>query len=134
MRARRGSRAAPRPPSARTWYAREIVDIPDEVGWRTHATPRLLAGLVPPVGLRFAPSPPRTSRFGDSSAPYARPHKRPRLGPREGAFGVALEKVWQDWCSPLVLVKPATVITLCVAQHAAPLEIPLRARNAHQFR
>jgi hypothetical protein len=36
--------------------------------------------------------------------------KRPRLKPGERAFWVALSKIWRDWHSPLVLVKPATVI------------------------
>ena len=41
-------------------------------------------------------------------AAYTRTQKRPRLKPGERAF--ALSKVWRDWRSPLVLVKPATVI------------------------
>ena len=43
-------------------------------------------------------------------ATYARTQKRPRLKPRERAFWAALSRVWSDWRSPLVLVKPATVI------------------------
>jgi len=43
-------------------------------------------------------------------AAYTRIQKRPRLKPGEGAFWVALSKVWRGWRSPLVLVKPATVI------------------------
>jgi putative transposase len=43
-------------------------------------------------------------------ATYARTQKRPRLKPQERAFWVALSRVWSDWRSPLVLVKPATVI------------------------
>ena len=43
-------------------------------------------------------------------ATYARLHKRPRLKPRERAFWVALSRVWSEWRSPLVFVKPATVI------------------------
>jgi putative transposase len=36
--------------------------------------------------------------------------KRPRLKPQERVFWVALSRVWQSWRSPLVMVKPATVI------------------------
>jgi len=43
-------------------------------------------------------------------ATYARRQKRPRLKPEERAFWVALSKVWQSWRSPLLMVKPATVI------------------------
>jgi putative transposase len=43
-------------------------------------------------------------------ATYARAQKRPRLRPVERAFWVALSKAWQEWRSPLVFVKPATVI------------------------
>jgi putative transposase len=43
-------------------------------------------------------------------ATYARLQKRPRLKPQERAFWVALSRVWQSWRSPLVFVKPATVI------------------------
>jgi hypothetical protein len=43
-------------------------------------------------------------------ATYARTRKRTRLKPQERAFWVALSKVWQDWRSPLVLVRPAPVI------------------------
>ena len=43
-------------------------------------------------------------------AAYTRTQKRPRLKPGDRAFWVALSKVWRDWRSPLVLVKPATVI------------------------
>jgi putative transposase len=43
-------------------------------------------------------------------ATYARSQKRPRLKPLERAFWVALSRSWRDWRSPLVLVKPATVI------------------------
>jgi len=43
-------------------------------------------------------------------ATYARTQKRPRLKHGERAFWVALSKVWQEWRSPLLLVKPATVI------------------------
>ena len=43
-------------------------------------------------------------------ATYIRIQKRPRLKPGEKAFGVSLSKAWRDWCSALVLVKPATVI------------------------
>jgi putative transposase len=43
-------------------------------------------------------------------ATYARTQKRPRLKPEERAFWVALSRVWQDWRSPLLFVKPATVI------------------------
>jgi len=41
---------------------------------------------------------------------YTRTQKRPRLKSGDRAFWVALSKVWRDWRSPLVLVKPATVI------------------------
>jgi hypothetical protein len=41
---------------------------------------------------------------------YARTQRRPRLKPDERAFWVALSRVWSDWRSPLVLVKPATVV------------------------
>jgi len=43
-------------------------------------------------------------------ATSARSQKRPRLKPQERAFWVALSRVWQEWHSPLVLVKPSTVI------------------------
>jgi hypothetical protein len=43
-------------------------------------------------------------------ATYTRRENRPRLKPQARAFWVALSKVWQGWRSPLVLVKPATVI------------------------
>ena len=43
-------------------------------------------------------------------ATYARTIKRPRLKPVDRAFWVALSRVWQSWRSPLVLLKPATVI------------------------
>jgi hypothetical protein len=43
-------------------------------------------------------------------AALTRTQKRPRLKPRERAFWMTLSKVWRDWRSPLVLVKPATVM------------------------
>ena len=43
-------------------------------------------------------------------ATYARGQKRPRLKREERAFWVALSTIWQDWRSPLVFVKPATVV------------------------
>ena len=43
-------------------------------------------------------------------ATYARKKERPRLNPGDRAFWVALSRVWQSWRSPLVMVKPATVI------------------------
>jgi hypothetical protein len=43
-------------------------------------------------------------------ATYAGKAERPRLKPEERAFWAALSRVWQGWRSPLVLVKPATVI------------------------
>ena len=43
-------------------------------------------------------------------ATYARTQRRARLKGEERAFWLALSKVWQDWRSVLVLVKPATVI------------------------
>jgi hypothetical protein len=43
-------------------------------------------------------------------AAHARTQKRPRLKPGDRAFWVGLSKVWRDWRSSLVLVKPATVI------------------------
>ena len=43
-------------------------------------------------------------------ATYARSQKRIRLKHEERAFWVALSRVWSEWRSPLVLVKPATVI------------------------
>jgi len=43
-------------------------------------------------------------------ATYTRLQKRPRLKPQERAFWVALSRVWSEWRSPLLFVKPATVI------------------------
>ena len=43
-------------------------------------------------------------------AAYARTQKQPRINPGDRAFWMAFSKVWRDWCSPLVLVEPATVI------------------------
>jgi hypothetical protein len=43
-------------------------------------------------------------------ATYARGHRRPRLKPQERAFWAALSTIWQQWRSPLVFVKAATVI------------------------
>jgi hypothetical protein len=43
-------------------------------------------------------------------ATYARGKQRPRLKREERAFWAALSRVWQDWRSPLMLLKPATVI------------------------
>jgi hypothetical protein len=43
-------------------------------------------------------------------ATYARLQTRPRLKPEERAFWAALSRVWKDWRSPLLWVKPATVI------------------------
>ena len=43
-------------------------------------------------------------------ATYARLQQRPRLKPEERVFCVALSRIWEGWRSPLVLVKPATVI------------------------
>jgi hypothetical protein len=43
-------------------------------------------------------------------ATYARLQQRPRLKPEERVFWVALSRIWEGWRSPLVLVKPATVI------------------------
>ena len=43
-------------------------------------------------------------------AAYARTQKRPRLKPEERVFWVALSRVWSEWRSPLLIVKPATVI------------------------
>jgi putative transposase len=43
-------------------------------------------------------------------ATYARTQTRPRLKPGDRAFWVALSRVWQSWRSPLLFVKPATVI------------------------
>jgi hypothetical protein len=43
-------------------------------------------------------------------ATYARRQKRSRLKPEERAFWGALSRVWQSWRSPLLMVKPATVI------------------------
>ena len=43
-------------------------------------------------------------------ATYACTHKRPRLKPVDRAFWVALSRVWSEWRSPLLFVKPATVI------------------------
>jgi putative transposase len=43
-------------------------------------------------------------------AVYARKRKRPCLNPGDRAFWVVLTRVWQDWRSPLVFVKPATVV------------------------
>jgi hypothetical protein len=50
-------------------------------------------------------------------AAYTRTQKRPRLKSGERAFWVALSKVWRDWRSPLVLVKPATVFIFLDAKH-----------------
>lgn len=41
---------------------------------------------------------------------YARVKKPPPLKPSERKFWVALSKAWTGWRSPLVIVKPATVI------------------------
>ena len=43
-------------------------------------------------------------------ATYARTQRRPRLKPEERVFWVALSRVWQSWRSPLLIVKPATVV------------------------
>jgi hypothetical protein len=43
-------------------------------------------------------------------ATYARKQERPRLNRGDRAFWVALRRVWSEWRSPLVFVKPATVI------------------------
>ena len=43
-------------------------------------------------------------------AAYARTQKQPRPKPGERAFWVALSKLWRDWPSSLLLVKPATVV------------------------
>ena len=41
---------------------------------------------------------------------YAHKHPRPRLSPLDRAFWVALSRVWPQWRSALVLVRPETVI------------------------
>ena len=43
-------------------------------------------------------------------ATYARLQQRPRLKPEARVFWGALSRIWEGWRSPLVLVKPATVI------------------------
>ena len=43
-------------------------------------------------------------------ASCARAQKRPALQPVDRAFWVALSKAWPGWRSPLLIVKPATVI------------------------
>jgi putative transposase len=43
-------------------------------------------------------------------AVYVHRHPRPRLSPLDRAFWVALSRVWPHWRSPLVVVRPETVI------------------------
>jgi putative transposase len=75
---------------------------------------RLLASLL--VWLRRATLVTRGSlvlenlALRQQLATYTRRQKRPRLKPEERVFWVALSRAWQSWRSPLVLVKPATVI------------------------
>ena len=38
--------------------------------------------------------------------------KRPKLSPTDRIFWVALSRLWRDWRSTLVLVKPETVVAL----------------------
>ena len=81
------------------------------VGWSSHALSRCRTGLVPRAVF--------TSRgalalenlaLRQQLATYVRAQKRPRLKSAERAFWVALSRVWLDWRSPLVFVKPTTVI------------------------
>jgi hypothetical protein len=53
---------------------------------------------------------------GQQLAALTRTQKQPRLKPGEKAFWAALSKVWRNWRSSLVLVKPATVIAWCGQQ------------------
>ena len=41
-------------------------------------------------------------------ATYGRKKERPRLNAGDRAFWVALTRVWSEWRSPLLIVKPAT--------------------------
>ena len=43
-------------------------------------------------------------------AVYKRVQKRPRLRSTDRAFWVWLSKLWNGWKTPLILVKPETVI------------------------
>jgi putative transposase len=43
-------------------------------------------------------------------AVYVHGHPRPRLSPLDRAFWVALSRVWPQWRTALVLVRPATVV------------------------
>jgi len=43
-------------------------------------------------------------------ATYARGHKRLQVSPEERLFRAVLSRVWRDWRSALLMVKPATVI------------------------
>ena len=64
-------------------------------------------------------------------ATYARMQKRPRLKAEERAFWIALSRVWQGWRSPLVFVKPATVIDW----HRKPaMSVKLSRRNSCTLR
>ena len=50
------------------------------------------------------------SLFGSSSPSSAVPVKRPRLSKVDRGFWVLLRRIWTDWESVLVIVKPETVI------------------------
>jgi len=43
-------------------------------------------------------------------AVYERTQKRPTLRPPDRAFWVCLSRFWSDWRTPLVLVKPDTLV------------------------
>ena len=43
-------------------------------------------------------------------ATYARGHKRLQVSREERLFWAVLSRVWRDWRSALLMVKPATVI------------------------
>ena len=43
-------------------------------------------------------------------ATYKRIGRRPRLGPADRVFWIWLSKLWSNWETPLIIVKPQTVI------------------------
>src|SRR5437870_6597341 len=43
-------------------------------------------------------------------AVYVHRHPRPRLSPLDRAFWVALSRLWPDWRSALIVVRPETVL------------------------
>ena len=48
--------------------------------------------------------------LGQQLAVYKRVQKRPRLRSADRAFWVWLSKLWDGWKTPLILVRPETVI------------------------